>query len=375
MRREWIWLLLITLLLAGPSGAQSLGGPTSVERSYHGQLGEGTGLGMLEKWCALPNFSFEAQGGIEGWTMQSCNDCHIGAPWNPTRPSADCTFCHGVAEPTAADVPQVSDCLNCHWKDTSKRGDEFTRVSDVHLAAGFLCQDCHVRVTFRGSDHQFLKGSALDTTEPTLKGTLSCRSCHEDAPHSAAGTRAAARLDRHVERVACETCHTGPRPAVALESRSWLRFTSAGKPVTTKRSLGWMPVYKWYDGTGPGEDGDFHLPILGTVSRRDAPGARIYPFNPVSVTWYVNTPESSFDDVIPVPVVKGADFDGDGEVTLEEMRQVVPGASVKNEDMNFSISHSLPPAAEAFWCRDCHGRLGWVLDWEALGYKGDPRSR
>ncbi|MBW1717454.1 MAG: hypothetical protein JRJ77_16810, partial [Deltaproteobacteria bacterium] len=42
-----------------------------VESSYHGQLGKsqalggwGNGLGMLEKWCALPNFSFEKQGRI-----------------------------------------------------------------------------------------------------------------------------------------------------------------------------------------------------------------------------------------------------------------------------------------------------------------------
>jgi hypothetical protein len=26
---------------------------------------------MLEKWCALPNFSFEQQGGIDGWTPRT----------------------------------------------------------------------------------------------------------------------------------------------------------------------------------------------------------------------------------------------------------------------------------------------------------------
>ena len=42
----------------------------TVERSYHGQLGRspalggwGNGLGMLEKWCALPNFVLKSRGG------------------------------------------------------------------------------------------------------------------------------------------------------------------------------------------------------------------------------------------------------------------------------------------------------------------------
>ena len=62
----------------------------TVEHSYHGQLGRspalggwGNGLGMLEKWCALPNFSFEKEGRIKGWKAR-CGKCHTSTYRDPT---------------------------------------------------------------------------------------------------------------------------------------------------------------------------------------------------------------------------------------------------------------------------------------------------
>lgn len=343
-----------------------------IESSYHGQLGFGTGLGMLEKWCALPNFSYDQQGGVAGWTSQTCNDCHIGAAWNPTRPAPLCRTCHGVDVPTAATPPAVANCMSCHKKDTEKRGDLFTVDTDIHLAAGLACQDCHVRISDASSDHQFAKGRVLDTTEPTLKGTLACVPCHPAQPHASLGDRGLA-LDEHLDKVACETCHTGPRPGGALASRQWNVFTVSGGPVSVMRQPGFMPVYKWYDGTGPGAAGDYHIPVLGVTERRNAPGAKIHPFNPITVSWYVKKKNSSYDQVIPVPQVKAADVNGDRTVTLDEIRKVYRQATLVTADMNFSVSHSVRPAAQAFLCSDCHGRSAWVLDWKALGYAKDPR--
>lgn len=361
---------LIALGLSSPLVAEAeVGG---VEQSYHGQLGFGSGSGMLEKWCALPNFSFEQQSEIDGWTSQSCNGCHIGAAWNPTKSSSNCLYCHNSDSPKHWDVPQVADCMTCHSKDETKRGDAFTAEQDVHIAAGFLCQECHERKADEFSDHQFRKGTSIDTTEPTMEGTLSCtKFCHDPKPHSAK-KGIAVKLNRHTEKVACETCHTGLRPAAALARRQWNVFVS-GKPVTTMRAAGWLPEHKWYDNTGPGASGNYDLPILGYTERRDAEGAKIYPFNSVSVDWYIKTPTSKFDEVIPVPAVKAADSNGDGIVTLEEMQVTYPEATLVTEEMNFNISHSVVPVALAFGCKDCHGRNGWVLDWQQLGYEGDAR--
>jgi len=367
-------LIALVILPLSITSAVASGG---VEDSYHGQLGYGTGTGMLEKWCALPNFSYYQQDQIDGWTSQSCNNCHIGARWNPTKETPDCTRCHISATPVLGDAEvDTSKCLTCHKKDTAKRGDIFEPEFDVHINAGFVCQDCHVRTTDESSDHQFLKGTAIDTTEETMMGTMSCTmaGCHEALPHSGT-SRHAVELNSHIEKVACETCHTGLRPAAALASRQWNVFSDTGVVKTTKREPNWLPVHKWYDNTGPGAAGNFHLPILGFTERRDAEGAKIYPFNAVTVDWYVRHKRSDYDDVIIVSEVKAADADKDGTVTLEEMQAVYRKARLVTAVMNFSINHSVVPASEAFGCNDCHGGNAWVLDWNQLGYTKDPRSK
>ena len=366
--------LLFTLVLLPLSVGTAVAG--GVKDSYHGQMGYGMGKGMLEKWCALPNFSYYQQGGIDGWTQQSCNGCHIGAPWNPTKTHADCSRCHVSATPKFGDAEvESSRCMTCHKKDTSKRGDMFTPEEDVHINAGFVCHDCHIRVEDDYSDHQFLKGTAMDTTEPTMMGTMSCTmaGCHEGQPHDI-GTDDGVKLNEHTAKVACETCHTGLRPAAALASRHWNVFSETGVVKTTKHAPGWLPVYKWYDNTGPGISGNFHLPILGYTERRDAEGAKIYPFNAVTVDWFVKSKKSDYDEVIIVPEVKAADADLNGTVTLEEMQAVYSKAVLKTADMNFSINHSVLPANEAFVCDDCHGSEAWLLDWNQLGYADDPTS-
>ncbi len=336
---------------------------------------------------------FPAGGHIEGWydtTKRDCSNCHIGAAWSTDDDKKEpiCTKCHISATPTELDHEvTVAKCMGCHKKDVAKRGDDFCReLNDVHLAAGFLCQDCHVNPMGEDgiSTHQFKKGTAMDTTEPTMMGTLSCTSaCHYgdelQVPHGLYphdGTPKGDALNEHTDKVACETCHTGLRPNDALERRQWNVFLTEGenkgKPVTTWRKKGWLPVHKWYNNTGPGVSGDFHLPILGYTERRNAPGAKIYPFNAVSVDWFVKTKQSAYDDIITVPDVKAADADGDGTVTVDEMRLVSKHAVLMTEDMNFSITHSVLPAEDAFECQDCHTSLSWVLNWQQLGYDGDP---
>jgi methanogenesis multiheme c-type cytochrome len=383
--RSIFGVLLFTLVIL-PLSIGSAVAAGGVESSYHGQLGYSTGEGMLEKWCALPNFSFDQQKGITGWVAKPCSNCHVGSEWNvkgdDARASADCTYCHFSAYPErehgelpAFEIPTPEKCLTCHYKDTAKRGDLFDAEQDVHAAAGMACQYCHNRMQSEGSNHQFRKGTIIDTTEQTMKGTLSCSDCHTNKPH-AVRVKQGGEFNRHVEKVACVTCHTGLRPAAALESRVWNEFKKDWSPVTKKWAPGWLPEHKWYDGTGPGESGNYLLPILGYTERRDALGAKIYPFNAVTVSWYVKSSESDFDDVIPVPVVKSADANGDRIVTLDEMRELdeFPDATMLTADMNFSITHSVVPKKLAFTCKDCHGRNGWVLDWTQLGYEKDPKD-
>jgi methanogenesis multiheme c-type cytochrome len=341
-----------------------------VESSYHGQLGKspalggwGNGLGMLEKWCALPNFSLEKQGRIKGW-MEQCGKCHTSTYRDPSTGKTDCTLCHetkdGKGEPT------IAQCLKCHVKDYEKRGSLFDEEHDVHIAVGMRCHDCHARLSDSHSDHQFAKGYAIDTTEDTMKGTLSCLTCHEERPHGKVDEGEI--LDsKHVNKIACVTCHTGPRPRMALQSRSWNEFTEDGKPLTEMRAPGWIPEHKWYVGKKLG-----HLPILGSTDLM----AKIYPFNVVKATWFIETSGSALDDVIIVPEVKAADANNDRVTTVEEMRKFQNGkyndATLVTREFNFSISHSVVPSEKAFHCFDCHGKKAHVLNWEELGYVKDP---
>lgn len=363
-------MILLIVSLAVLSYSTSAQATDVVERSYHGQLGRspalggwGNGLGMLEKWCALPNFSFEKQGRIKGW-MKQCGQCHTSSYRDPATGKTDCTLCHETKD--GKGDPTVEQCMKCHVKDCAKRGDVFDEEHSVHLAVGMRCQDCHERLSDPHSDHQFAKGYAIDTTEDTMEGTLSCLTCHEQRPHS--NVDEGDILDsKHVQKIACVTCHTGPRPGKALKSRKWNEFTEKGKPVTTMRSPGWIPVHKWYAGKKLG-----HLPMLGSTELM----SKIYPFNAVEVTWFIEHSGAALDDVIIVPEVKAADANNDRVTTVEEMRKYQNGkyndATLVTKEFNFSITHSIKPSEQAFKCFDCHGKNAYVLNWEELGYVKDP---
>jgi methanogenesis multiheme c-type cytochrome len=342
-----------------------------VESSYHGQLGRspslggwGNGLGMLEKWDAFNNFSFEKQGRIRGF-KEHCGECHTSSYRDPATGKTDCLLCHKTKD--GKGKPTVAQCAKCHeLYGRLKRGDIVDEEHDVHIAIGMRCHDCHERLSDKYSDHQFAKCYAIDTTEDTMKGTLSCTKCHEEKPHS--------RLDegeildsKHVTRIACATCHTGPRPEKAIKSRNWSKFTEDGKPVTEKWAAGWIPKHKWYVGKKLGQ-----LPILGATELV----SKICPFNVVTVTWFIESGDSKLDDVIIVPEVRAADVNKDGETTVEEMRKYEKGkykeATLVTKDFNFSISHSIVPSEQAFSCKDCHGISAYVLNWKELGYDGDP---
>ena len=41
-------------------------------------------------------------------------------------------------------------------------------------------------------------------------------------------------------------------------------------------------------------------------------------------------------------------------------------------DRWMGIYHEVVPKAQALQCNDCHGATATRMDWQALGYKGDP---
>jgi hypothetical protein len=116
-----------------------------------------------------------------------------------------------------APSPRNETCLNCHAKpDWKKRGASFSAHTDVHMAKGLTCVDCHTSGSrasdpkIRGKEvHQFGKGddpsgwvrNDLDNTVRT------CESCHTDGTMGAPIAKHSWLPPLHLDKIACATCH------------------------------------------------------------------------------------------------------------------------------------------------------------------------
>jgi len=190
-----------------------------------------------------------------------------------------------VALNIVREVPEEK-CLNCHLEpDWKKKGEPYNHRTDVHLRAGLKCVDCHVtgrsatdeRIAGRerheigkGDDPTGLVRDDLDNSMRT------CRDCHMEGLLKAPVPRHAGLPPRHLDKIACQTCHipqrqvkaallqdstvfnTAPRIAKAGE-RIWTFYGPDMKPwnlygeassFTDKRQplFLYKPVRAWYKG-------------------------------------------------------------------------------------------------------------------------------
>jgi hypothetical protein len=116
-----------------------------------------------------------------------------------------------------APAPRNDTCLNCHAKpDWKKRGASFSAHTDVHLAKGLRCVDCHTSgrrasdPRIRGKEvHQFGKGDdPSGWVRNDLDNTVrACESCHSEGTLGAPVAKHAWLPPLHLEKIACVTCH------------------------------------------------------------------------------------------------------------------------------------------------------------------------
>lgn len=120
-----------------------------------------------------------------------------------------------------APAPRNETCLNCHAKpDWKKRGASFSHRTDVHMAAGLRCVDCHAAGSrahdprIRGKEaHQFGKGDdPSGHVRNDLDNTVrSCESCHVDEGGNAPKSSHAWLPPLHLEKLSCQACHIPSR--------------------------------------------------------------------------------------------------------------------------------------------------------------------
>jgi octaheme c-type cytochrome (tetrathionate reductase family) len=364
----------------------------------------------IGKKHSLNNFCLGIQ---SNWS--SCTSCHAGYGWSDAdfdfaaQENVDCLVCHDqtggyvksrfgyVAEgvdllAVAASVgrPTRENCGSCHFNggggDAVKHGDlDQTLLNppdevDVHMGKhNFQCVDCH-----RTTEHQ-IQGRAISVSVDNAN-QVACTDCHQPDLH------ADARINAHVQSVACQTCHIPLAATRAATKMEW-DWSTAGQDLPEdphaylkiKGSFVYeenvIPTYRWHNGTvdryilgdliDPNQVTQLN-PLLGSMTD---PQSKIWPFKIHSAL----QPYDRVYNYLVQPQTAGEEgywttFDWDQSIRLGS---AAAGMAYSGEygfaptDMNWTLSHLVVPAAQALQCNECHGEEG-RMDWEELGYYGDP---
>lgn len=366
---------------------------------------------QVGKANSLNNFCIGVQ---SNWT--GCTRCHTGYGWSDANfdftnvENVDCLACHdqtGTYVKAAAGqpaegvdlvyvaqhvgTPTRQNCGACHFDGGGGNGvkhgdlDEslyFPPESvDVHMGRhDFVCVDCH-----QTEDHQ-IGGRSLGVSVES-SNAIACSDCHDTGLHSDA------RITEHLDTVACQTCHV---PATALRDPTkvewdWSQAGQEGREEDPHEYLrikgafiyenNYVPEYAWFNG-------DLRRYILGDVidptttthineplGSIDDPTALIYPFK----IHYARQPYDLVYNLLIPPHTTGEDgywttFDWNSALAIGAEAAGLPYSGeygFAETDMYWMQTHMVQPAENALTCTDCHGENG-RLDWEALGYPGDP---
>ena len=354
--------------------------------------------------------------GIQGnWT--GCTRCHAGYGWDSAdfdfsnESNVDCLACHEqtggyvksnsglpsegvdlVAAAQSVATPTRLNCGSCHFNggggNAIKHGDLDsslfypTENIDVHMGRyDFQCVDCH-----QTEDHQ-ISGHSISVS-PTDENRFDCIQCHSDEVHSDD------RISAHLDTVACQTCHI-PEGALRDATKMDWDWSTAGQDIEEdpheylkiKGSFvyerNFMPEYEWYDGTADRYIlGDEIDPNETTVLNQPGgditdPDAKIWPFK-------IHTASQIYDSnynilLQPKTVGEGGywtEFDWDQAARLGSEAAGLPYSGEYGfapTEMYWTLTHMVQPKEQALNCSDCHSENG-RMDWEALGYYGDPMN-
>lgn len=355
-----------------------------------------------------------------------CGTCHVGRGLRPddsgaTYTNIDCLMCHneeyavqrvrladgsmGVGVPSDTMVqnlhrPNRANCLACHAKagggDGVKRGDFSLATAansdpnfDVHMnttGADLDCQSCHVF-----ENHRVIgKGSDLRPTDDPARGSeVSCTTCHAGKDTSTGHDTT--KINDHVARVACQTCHIPLYAKAATEiQRDWQRHADGspadgvsgpGHPFTVKQS-DLTPVYAFWNrrsdnallGDDAGQTYDAYFdtyPTSRPVGKVDDAGSKLYPFKyktavqPKTLAGNLLIALDTFEYLkesgnVALAVQKGlANMGLNGDEKYEWI----------TTDTYQLLNHGISSASRALQCANCHGTTAQMDLQGELGYQ------
>lgn len=353
---------------------------------------------------------------------QRCTSCHAGYGWKDASfdfentENIDCLICHDTTglyrkDPKGAGMPAEGidlekvaqnvgrtsrrTCGACHFfgggGDHVKHGDLDTslispaREYDVHMGVdgpNMTCQFCHQ------TRYHEIPGQAMSVSAGEGE-RVECGGCHRATPHKRQD------LNKHVDAVACQTCHI-PTFAKENPTKIWGDWSKAGGDREPEKDqygldtytknygeLKWdknvVPVYAWYTGRSDryilGDRIDPNKPVYLTkpLGGIDDKNAKIFPFKLMEG----KQPYDVVNNYLVVPKLFGGywkHFDWNRAITDGMATVSIPYSgkySFVRTKMYWRITHMVVPREQSLKCGDCHGDKG-RLNWEALGYQGDP---
>jgi len=352
-----------------------------------------------------------------------CTSCHVGYGWKDTsfnfnaEENVDCLICHDQSGtykkiPTGAGIPDAKvdlvvaaqsvgkptrkNCGICHFDGGGgtgvKHGDlddslyNPTPEIDFHMGMlEFQCIDCHTT-----KEHKIM--GASHGSMAANQNHIYCTNCHEGDVHENK------TLNRHLNSVACETCHI-PEFAKAEPTKIWWDWSKAGEnredvkdefgKETYNKMKGefvWAknlkPTYKWYNGGADYYKFGDKINPTEVVKLNDLngnitdPKSKIAPFKVMrgkqiydSLKNYLIVPKLFGED----GYWKTYDWNSASQSGMKEINIDYSGKyGFVETEMYWPINHMVATKDKALKCTNCHGVKGNRLDWKALGYSGDP---
>ena len=348
----------------------------------------------------------------------SCVTCHAGYGWGDANydfnkeENIDCLVCHdgsGTYSKTKLGMPNKNvdlrlvagsvhrptreNCGICHFSGGGgmgvKHGDldesllNANKELDFHMGKlNFQCVDCH-------TTHDHVISGKVNTTytEKTNASRFNCDKCHTEAPHKDP------RLNKHTERVACQTCHI-PEFARKLPTKMIWDWSKAGDSTRVDSpheylkikgefvyEEGVVPTYTWFNGKmdryiiGDKLDGEEEHNMNHPIGSRSDKNSKIWPFK----VHHATQPYDEVNNILIPPITSG---EGGYWTKFDWAYALETGAKMNNPPyigkyvftktkMYWPITHMVTTGKNALTCVDCHSK-GGRLNWAELGYKQDP---
>jgi octaheme c-type cytochrome (tetrathionate reductase family) len=385
-----------------------------------------------------------------------CTSCHASYDWrdmNQDPPSAsddtkvDCLVCHDTTGeytkwPTGAGhplyeaktvkgkthlppdlnkvaqnvgMPGRENCGACHFYggggDNVKHGDlssalvEPTAEVDVHMnkdGLNFSCSTCHVASDHKwaGSHYSMMATDKEGTGKPgERRNSASCESCHGLEPHPKT-TVTGLKLNHHVEKVACETCHIPEFAKGGVATKTlwdWSKVDKTGKKGEGSEDYlqgngehrhGYLkhkgvfkygenvqPYYAWFDGQIEYTNTDHKIDPSKVVEvnmisgSEGDPDSRIWPFKRMQG-------KQAYDKVYNKLVynnVWGPDTDTALWTNFDWKKSITAAMEKAGEPfsgeygfvdtyMYWPTTHMVAPKDKAVECQECHAEEGRLKD-------------